>query len=89
MENVYPIKVTQVSMRGVPDLIICVRGHYVAWELKVDGREATDLQQYVLDEIKGAQGIARTVTPSTLIQHLKELECLAYSVSPQQAQENL
>lgn len=46
---------------GVPDLIACVHGKFVAIELKRPDKQSTThakLQLYILDKIKRAGGIA-------------------------------
>ena len=69
-------KVQQVSLRGTPDLLMCIAGRFVAWELKVGDNVADALQKYHLEEIKKAGGIARVVYPENLNECLEELKCL-------------
>lgn len=47
---------------GIPDIIACVGGRFVALEVKQPGRQATRLQAATLDKIRGAGGIAAVVT---------------------------
>ena len=47
---------------GVPDLVICWRGHFAGWELKVPGKKPTDIQEYHLDQIGMAGGSAFVIT---------------------------
>lgn len=64
MENVWFVKIQQMSICGTPDLLICVRGVFVALELKKDDKEKpTKLQQYNLDEIERCGGIAMVASP--------------------------
>lgn len=44
--------------RGVSDIPMCLRGLFVAIELKVPGKEPTALQQKFIDEVVEAGGIA-------------------------------
>lgn len=74
--NIYITKVQQVTKRGDPDLIICANGKYVGWELKVGDNKVSELQQYKLDLITKAGGVARVVHPDNLDQALEELACL-------------
>lgn len=46
---------------GVPDLLACYRGHFLALENKVKGNQPTELQLRELESIKAAGG--RTVVP--------------------------
>ena len=66
-------KIQQVGIRGTPDLLICYRGYFIAWELKTDRGRVEPLQQFKLDEIEKAGGIARIVRPSNLEQSIREL----------------
>lgn len=45
---------------GIPDLLICYKGHFIGIEVKVPGRESTvtDLQANTSRKIKAAGGIA-------------------------------
>lgn len=57
-------KVNDNFTSGIPDLIICARGRFVAIELKVSKNKATRLQMYVMDLITQAGGhtmVVRTV----------------------------
>ena len=46
------------SSRGVPDIILCIKGHFVAVELKVGDNTPTPLQKHWLDKIVEAGGHA-------------------------------
>lgn len=59
-------KVQNVSVRGIPDLIICFKGKFIAWELKTDQGEPDALQSYTLSNIIKASGIARVVSPKNV-----------------------
>jgi hypothetical protein len=49
-------------IRGTPDILACIRGNFVALELKVEG-ELSKLQEYNLKKIDEASGLALTATP--------------------------
>lgn len=73
----YSLKTQERARRGVPDLLICLKGRYVAIELKVDGETPTLLQTYVIQRIRAAGGIAFSSTPSQWDEHyamLKEIK---------------
>lgn len=61
----YFLKTQEKARKGVPDLIICLKGRFIAIELKREGEEPTELQEYVLDKILRAGGAAMPATPST------------------------
>jgi len=49
--------------RGVPDLLICYHGRFLALELKMPGNTATPLQQRELASVVHAGGMAVVVQP--------------------------
>ena len=51
----------QPSQKGLPDIVGCHDGYFFAFEVKLPGQKATKLQQYTLDEITGAGGVAKVV----------------------------
>ena len=63
---------------GIPDLLICCNGYFVAVEIKSDKGVASDLQEYHIAEIKAAGGVGLILYPKdfekfkTLIHELKE-----------------
>lgn len=67
------------SIRGIPDIIICYKGHFVAWELKrsekeaLKKREGYELQKYVISKIIKSGGIARICYPENFKECLDEL----------------
>lgn len=48
--------------RGLPDLICCYRGNFVAFEVKRPGEKATPLQEYTLGEITQSGGFAWVIS---------------------------
>lgn len=46
---------------GIPDIIICYKGKFVAMEAKVGKNKPTILQEKIMKEIKQAGGIAEIV----------------------------
>lgn len=58
--------IQQVSIRGVPDFLLCCRGTFVGLELKTDVGELSALQEFNLREIeeKGF-GVSIVATPAT------------------------
>lgn len=72
--HIWFTKIQQVTKRGDPDLIICIRGYFFAWELKVGSNKASPLQEHTLNLIMAAGGSARVVTPENLETCIKELK---------------
>ncbi len=48
---------------GVPDLICCVNGHFVAIELKGSNGKPTELQKYNIRKINESNGIGLILYP--------------------------
>ena len=74
--NSWWVKIQLVALRGIPDFLGCMRGKFVALELKVGNNKPTMLQAFVIKKIQEAGGYAKVVTPENLEEVLKELECL-------------
>ena len=75
--NIWYEKIQQVTIRGTPDFLICYAGRFVAWELKKDAKsKATKLQQYELDGVAKAGGVAVVVHPGNLEEQLRLLVLL-------------
>jgi hypothetical protein len=68
----------QFGTSGLPDIICCVHGHFVAFEVKRpagDSHQAgklTKLQEIAIAKIQAAGGIAVTVTSLTEVQYIVE-----------------
>ena len=78
IEGLLVFSIQQVSLRGHPDLIICLKGKFVGIELKsyvVD--ELKGLQKYFQEEIVKAGGVHYIAHPGNLTYVLEELEELA------------
>lgn len=66
------------TKKGVPDLLVCCNGHFLAIEVKAENGKATDLQKLTVDKIRSAGGKAVILKPSqfdsfcNLVKLLKE-----------------
>lgn len=75
----YFVTIQQKSIRGVPDLIGCVSGRFVALELKRSLAEARKnsgrilLQKYVMNNISSVDGFCSFVYPENLDEVIKKL----------------
>jgi len=58
---------------GIPDLICCIRGRFVALELKTEKGTATVLQKYNIFQIQESGGCARILRPSEFNQFKREV----------------
>ena len=52
-----------MTKRGIPDLLCCVNGHFLAIEVKADNGKPSDLQLYQIEQIKRAGGSAMVLYP--------------------------
>lgn len=50
------------SSRGVPDILMCVRGIFIAVELKIEPNKPTKLQEHTIERIRNAKGLALVIT---------------------------
>ena len=60
----------QYGTAGIPDLIICYKGRFIALEVKRPGGKPTLLQKITLNKIEKAKGIAKIVTS---VEQVKEI----------------
>lgn len=51
------------TKKGVPDLLICLNGYFIALELKAENGHPSEIQLYQIDKIKKAGGIALLLYP--------------------------
>lgn len=77
LPNTWLVKVQQRSIRGTPDILMCINGDFVALELKKSMSECPDpLQDHNLNLIIKAKGIAIKVFPENwdiVLMRLKKL----------------
>jgi hypothetical protein len=64
LQNTFKYKAQAMSLRGIPDIIICCNGCFIALELKRSETEKpTMLQEFTLKEINKSGGIGLLVNP--------------------------
>ena len=56
--------VEDINAHGIPDLILCLRGKFVAIELKNEDGKPSPLQLYNIERIKQSGGQAFILRPS-------------------------
>ncbi len=66
-----------MALRGTPDFLLCIHGHFVALELKATPKDKpSELQKYNLENITKAKGLALIVHPEnweTVYSYLQKL----------------
>ena len=60
------------SHKGIPDIIVCLNGRFVAFEVKTPSGKLTMLQQSTLTKINAAKGNAYKVTSLQEVQEYIE-----------------
>lgn len=73
-KSVWVTKISQIAKRGDPDLILCVSGTFMAWELKSTGGKLSALQAHMIKQIIDAKGIALVVYPENVDEAFEILE---------------
>ncbi len=61
---------------GIPDIIACIRGRFVAFEVKTDTGKLTKLQELALGKIQAAGGIAYMVRSAAEVAQILKREGL-------------
>ncbi len=51
----------QYSVAGIPDIIVCYKGQFIAFEVKSATGKPTKLQEVTIDKIRKAGGIAAVI----------------------------
>ena len=65
-QNIYHLKIWGGGFQkaGIPDLLCCIHGKFVALELKTEKGAATVLQKFNILKIQESGGYARVLRPS-------------------------
>jgi Holliday junction resolvase len=53
-EKVYAVKVVLANRNGVPDILTCINGQFVAFEVKTATGKLTQLQENNIEKIKAS-----------------------------------
>jgi hypothetical protein len=72
--------IQQRTIKGDPDLFLCIRGMFIAIELKSINGKATKLQLYKLEKIREALGRGYVAFPDNWDEILTELNELARGI---------
>ena len=78
--DVYIENIQQKTKSGTPDRLICLRGRYVAVELKTNTGMPSQIQLLKLFKIRRAGGTAVIVSPDSFAVFRKELRKIYVSV---------
>lgn len=73
--DLFCFKTIVTNKRGVPDIICCYKGKFIAFEVKRDGKQkASELQLYQIQKIEGADGLAYVVSSVEEVEYI--LSCI-------------
>ena len=76
LDNLWVLKTQEKTRKGIPDLLICANGHFVAIELKAYKKNPDPLQQFELNCIEASGGAAMVAYPENwpeIFEYLKEI----------------
>lgn len=70
----YVVKVIQASKAGIPDLLVCFKGKFIAFEIKTPTsmHRVSKLQSYNLRNIQKSQGLAFVVSGVSDVREIME-----------------
>jgi len=78
LSNTHAVKIQQVGIRGIPDILACIAGWFVAIELKRDSTQNPEpLQKYQLKKIEKAGGFSYVVHPGNWPLVFEELRVIS------------
>lgn len=72
IEHGFFFKISDKFLAGIPDILGCYKGRFIAIELKVGKNKPTMIQKYVMNLINNAGGNAFWINEETF----KDLDCL-------------
>lgn len=61
LPDCWVVKVISCNKNGTPDILACVRGRFVALEVKTDTGRTSAIQDFQLEQIASAGGISAVV----------------------------
>lgn len=67
------------TKKGIPDLLCCINGHFVAIEVKAANGKPSELQEWNVKKIKEAKGIAMVLYPKDFPRFKRMVETLKKS----------
>ena len=62
----------QYGTGGIPDIIVCYQGRFIAFECKTDKGKVTTLQEATIKQIRAAGGIAEVVRSAEEVKAILE-----------------
>lgn len=77
LDNLWVLKTQEKTRKGVPDLLICANGKFVAIELKAYKKNPDPLQQFELNCIAASGGASFVAYPENWTEILKKLALLS------------
>lgn len=69
----FVVKTIISNQSGIPDLLCCINGKFVAFEVKDIGKRPTELQKYKINEIIKSGGYAYVIDSVNEVKQIYEL----------------
>lgn len=63
IKPLWHFKTQEISVVGIPDIIICFHGKFIALELKTNNGVISEIQRYNLNQIRNAHGYSGVLRP--------------------------
>ena len=64
----------QYGTAGIPDIIVCYKGRFIALEVKIGSNQPTRLQAATIEQIRRAGGIAVVVSSVDEVKEIMQAE---------------
>lgn len=72
----------RMTKAGVPDLLACINGVFVAIEVKAQNGKASELQLYNVEQIRKAGGIAIVLYPDQFVEFKQVVDAITHGDKP-------
>ncbi len=69
-QDIYLVKVHSATKSGVPDILLCVMGRFVAFEVKTQKGKPTELQLINIKKIRASGGLAFVIRSKEEAMHI-------------------
>lgn len=87
LDKLWVLKTQEKTRKGVPDLLICANGKFVAIELKASPKSPlASLQRFEIEQIKSSGGLGFVANPENwgqIYARIKDISCqIEYNALP-------
>lgn len=89
LPHTWVLKTQERGRHGVPDLLVCMKGMFIAIELKTDKGKVEKIQDVVLGKINNALGVAFVARPNNWDEVFTRLHTIHANIMQDSEQEAL